>query len=75
MSKMKVGNWEWFLLFCWIFLLGFFIGSLSYRAKTKPLIATYEKQINIVIQQRDQAKGELATFQAIVKQMVEGGQK
>ncbi len=73
MSKMKVGNWEWFLLFCWIFLLGFSIGSLSYRAKTKPLIATYEKQISLVVQQRNQCQSELATFQAIVRQMCEGG--
>jgi hypothetical protein len=56
----------------WLGLMG---GILAERIRTKPIIANYEAQIDLVVGQRDKAKSELATFQAILKQLVDGGWK
>jgi capsular polysaccharide biosynthesis protein len=64
------------VIVCTLFVVfGFLLGCAVATILHRPIIANYESQIDIVVKQRDKAKSELATFQAILKQLVEGGWK
>lgn len=58
-----------------VFAVSFLGGVFAERGRNKAVVDTYEEQISLVVEQRNQCQSELATMQSIIKRLVDGETK